>query len=150
MTQKWTMQREPEDFSGLTEIAPDECVYGLGPDFGTPGVIHLRTDRSSVRRTRRALTGWGVDPAQVRVIEWPGRAESHVAAAIAPVVQRLSTFRWSRKPGARWFPLHPDGPHVVEIADGPDAARLSRHMQDVALVVVGYLALPLLSDLSGE
>ena len=144
------MRREPEDFSGLTEIAPDECVYGLGPDFGTPGVVHLRSDRSSVRQTSRALMDWGVDPAQVRVVEWPGGAESEVAAAIAPVVQRLSTFRWSRYPGARWFPLHPDGPYIVEIADGPDSAEFAHHMQDVALVVVGYVALPLLSDLARD
>ena len=146
MPPEWTMLREPEDFSGLPYIAPEECVYGLGPDFGTPGVVHLRADRLSARRTCEALTDWGVDLGDVRVIEWPGDT-ADVVAAIAPAIQRLTGFVWYHgQKGARWFPLRPEGPRIVEIADGPEASRFARHMEGVALVVVGYLALPSIKE----
>lgn len=122
MTPEWTLLREPEDFSALTDLAPDECVYGLGPDFETPGVVHLRADRRSMRKTSQVLSDWDVDPGGVRVVEWPGSSTAQIAAAIAPVVQRLSEFSWTRYPGARWFPLRPHGPYIVEIADGPDSS----------------------------
>lgn len=109
--------------------------------------MHLRADRRSIHKTSKVLSEWNVDPEEVRVIEWPGGSTEQVAAAIAPVVQRLSQFRWTQNSGARWFPLRPQGQYIVEIGDGPDSSRFARHMQDVALVVVGYVSLQLIGDL---
>ena len=136
---------ESQSFEELIVEAP-ECFGGIGPGPGHPGFVYLDRARTSDEQTVYWLRHGGIDPHDVRVVEWEGRGEE-IESSVRPVPSNMqSTRRGDTVHGqvVMWYALRPGGPAVVELSAEaePIAGELAAAWGAGVLTIVGHLALP--------
>ena len=112
----WSLE-ESQAFEELIVEAP-ECFGGIGPGLGHPGFVYLDRARTSDQQTVYWLRHGGIDPHDVRVVEWDGRQEE-IEASVRPVPSNMQSTRRGDTVHGRvvmWFALRPGGPAVVELS----------------------------------
>jgi hypothetical protein len=136
---------DPQGFEELILGAP-ECFGGIGPGPGHPGFVYLDAARASDEQTVYWLRQGGIDPHDVRVIEWDG-PRKQIESSVRPVPSNMQSTRSGQTQHGNvvmWFALRPGGPAVVELSEGaaPIAGDIAAAWGPGVLTIVGHLALP--------